>query len=69
MEQRHGEGLDLGWICRSSLQARYEHFRGAEITASFYPYVGLTHTIRKRDVVWVIRISDLCRNAPRVVYW
>jgi hypothetical protein len=67
MEQRHAEGLDLGWICRSALQARYEHFRGAEISASFYPYVGLTHTIRKRDGVWVIRISDLCRNAPRIV--
>jgi hypothetical protein len=67
MEQKQGAALDLGWICRSALRAHYPQFPEGEIAASFYPYVGLTHTIRKRQGTWVIRISDLCRNAPRVV--
>ncbi len=61
---------NLSWICRAALRAQYPHhpqFRDAEITASFYPYVGLTHTIRKREGAWVIRISDICRKAPRAV--
>ena len=58
---------DLEWICRSILQARFPAFRDTDITASFYPYIGLTHTIRRRKGVWVIRISDHCRRAPRVV--
>jgi hypothetical protein len=35
--------------------------------ASFYPYIGLTHTIRRSDSGWVVRISDHCRHAPRQV--
>src|SRR5437773_2140959 len=35
--------------------------------ASFYPYVGLTHTIRKKGEGWAIRISDHCRHAPGAV--
>jgi hypothetical protein len=58
---------DLEWICRSTLQSRFPSFRDMEITASFYPYIGFTHTIRKKGGRWVIRISDYCRRAPRVV--
>jgi hypothetical protein len=58
---------DLEWICRSTLQARFPSFRDTEIKASFYPYIGLTHTIRRRGGYWEIRISDHCRRAPRVV--
>ncbi len=61
------EPLDVAWICRSVLQATYPQFRGVPIAASFYPYIGLTHTIRKRGSGWVIRISDHCRTAPRIV--
>ncbi len=39
-------------------------FRDMEIVASFYPYIGLTHTIRRKKNKWLVRISDHCRNAP-----
>jgi hypothetical protein len=57
----------LQWICRSMLPAEFPAFGSMEIEASFYPYVGLTHTIRRNKSKWVIRISDHCRNAPRSV--
>ena len=62
-----GCSADLQWICRSTLQAAFPSFRDMEIEASFYPYIGLTHTIRRRGSKWVLRISDHCRRAPRVV--
>lgn len=37
------------------------------MSASFYPYVGLTHTIRRQEGGWRIRVSDHCRDAPREV--
>lgn len=58
---------ELEWICRSALHARFPAFRDTEIKATFYPYIGLTHTIRRKGGRWVIRISDHCRRAPRVV--
>ncbi len=67
MTESPGEAPDVGWICRAALRAHYPQFRDVDISASFYPYVGLTHTIRKRQGAWVIRISDLCRHAPRAV--
>jgi len=61
------DALDLQWVCSSALRAAYPEFGQVGIEASFYPYIGLTHTIRKRGGRYVIRISDHCRNAPRVV--
>ncbi len=58
---------ELEWICRGALQATYSAFRDTHIEARFYPYVGLTHTIRKSGKGWVLRISDHCRRAPRSV--
>ncbi len=58
---------ELEWICRGTLQATYSAFRDARIEARFYPYVGLTHTIRRSGGGWVLRISDHCRSAPRAV--
>jgi len=57
----------LDWICRETLRAMFPSFRDAEISSSFYPYVGLTHTIRRRGSVWFLRISDHCLLAPRAV--
>ena len=37
------------------------------VDACFYPYIGLTHTIRRKGSTWMIRISDHCRHAPRPV--
>lgn len=54
-------------ICQSILPASFPIFRGARIEASFYPYIGLTHTIRRKKSGWVIRISDHCRHAPETV--
>jgi hypothetical protein len=58
----------LQWICRSTLQSAFPSFRNAKIEVLFYPYIGLTHTIRRKDSkAWVLRISDHCRYAPRHV--
>jgi hypothetical protein len=54
-------------ICRSTLRAFSSFFRDKEVVAGFYPYVGLTHTIRRRGSSWVLRISDHCSQAPRDV--
>ena len=58
---------ELQWLCRSILQEAYPAFRNMEIDASFYPYIGLTHTIRRKGTTWVVRISDHCRHAPSPV--
>ncbi len=58
---------ELEWICREVLQATFPALRGARIEAGFYPYLGLTHTIRRTDKGWRLRISDHCRHAPRGV--
>jgi len=61
------EFIDLKEICRAVLSAVSDSFRGKEIRAEFYPYIGMTHTIRRRGSVWVVRISDHCSQAPRPV--
>jgi hypothetical protein len=66
--RREDENLSaLQWICRSVLQTAFPVFQNAEIDASFYPYIGLTHTIRRKGSGWRLRISDHCRHAPRPV--
>lgn len=57
----------LRWISRSVLHAAFPSFRNMDIDARFYPYIGLTHTIRRKGSKWMLRISDHCRNAPRSV--
>jgi hypothetical protein len=57
----------LQWICSSVLQTSFPFFRNARIDARFYPYIGLTHTIRRKGTGWIVRISDHCRRAPRPV--
>ena len=59
--------VPLQWICRSVLHAAFPEFSNTEVEASFYPYIGLTHTIRRKGSVWKFRISDYCRNAPEAV--
>ncbi len=49
------------------LQERFSSFKNSEIRARYYPYVGLTHTIRRRNSVWIVRVSDLCLKAPRAI--
>jgi hypothetical protein len=61
------ESSDLQEICNSLLPALSGFFRRDRITARFYPYIGMTHTIRRRGSAWMIRISDHCREAPRQV--
>jgi len=58
---------DLQWLCRSILQEAFTEFRNTKVDACFYPYIGLTHTIRRKGSMWMVRISDHCRNAPRLV--
>jgi len=54
-------------LCRSKLKAAFPVFQKGNIEAFFYPYIGLRHTIRRKEKTWVVRISDHCRNAPRPV--
>jgi hypothetical protein len=67
VRQEEGNISDLQWLCRSILQGAFPAFRNVEIDARFYPYIGLTHTIRRKGSAWVVRISDHCRHAPRLV--
>jgi hypothetical protein len=57
----------LQFICRTVLWQASPPFQNMSIEACFYPYIGLTHTIRRKGSVWTIRISDHCRHAPRPV--
>jgi len=61
------KATELGRICRSALEATSPDFREATLVASFYPYIGLTHTLRRRKGGWILRISDHCRTAPPIV--
>jgi len=54
-------------ICRLTLQAHFPSFRNAAIEARFYPYIGLTHSIRRKGAGWLLRISDHCADAPAPV--
>jgi len=58
---------ELEAICRSILQSAFPAFRGVDIAVHFHPYVGLTHTLRRSDAGWALRISDHCRHAPSEV--
>jgi hypothetical protein len=66
-EQENESLPALQHLCRSVLQSAFPAFREGKIDACFYPYIGLTHTMRRRGSSWVIRISDHCRKAPRPV--
>jgi hypothetical protein len=58
----------LKWLCQSVLKETFPAFRSVSINASFYPYIGLTHTIRRKgSASWEVRISDHCRRAPSSV--
>jgi len=57
----------LQWFCCSVLQTAFSTFRDVEIDAHFYPYVGLTHTLRRKKNGWVLRISNHCRCSPSYV--
>lgn len=59
--------VPLDWICRSVLCAAFPEFSRMKVEASFYPYIGLTHTVRRKGSVWKFRISDYCRHAPEAV--
>jgi hypothetical protein len=54
-------------LASTILPAAFPMFRKGEIKATFYPYIGLTHTIRRKGTTWVVRISDHCRHAPEPV--
>jgi hypothetical protein len=57
----------LQYICQKTLPNFSAFFQNMRVDAGFYPYIGLTHTIRRKGSVWIVRISDHCRHAPRPV--
>lgn len=50
-------------FCVSVLRTSFTAFQNVPIRVSFYPYVGLTHTLRRSKEGWILRISDHCRAA------
>ena len=59
---------ELQRLCRAVMEKLSPEFAGKTIDARFYPYMGLTHTIRRRESGgWTVRISDHCRCAPHPV--
>jgi hypothetical protein len=64
---KDNSAVELQWLCRSVLEGIAPEFRQGEVRAAFYPYIGLTHTIRRKGMTWVVRLSDHCRHAPRPV--
>jgi hypothetical protein len=58
---------DLELVCRRALLAILPASENEPLAAEFYPYVGLSHTIRRRGRGWVLRISDHCVGAPEGV--
>ena len=66
-DEKNETSPELQWLCRVVMENLSPEFRGAAIDARFYPYIGLTHTIRRRGSVWVVRVSDHCRRAPHPV--
>ena len=36
----------------------------SKLTVRFYPYVGISNRIRRRDNAYIVRISDVLRDAP-----
>jgi len=67
VKQKDKSLSELQWLCRSILQETFPEFRNAKIDAGFYPYIGLSHTIRRKGSAWILRISDHCRHAPSSV--
>ena len=57
----------LQYLCRAVLQNASPLFQNTDIDVCFYPYIGMTHTIRRKGSGWIVRISDHCRNAPEPV--
>src|SRR4051812_45658753 len=39
-----------------------------QIHVTFYPYVGINHTIRIRDGEVYVRIGEICRDMPRACH-
>ncbi|HLM00257.1 MAG TPA: hypothetical protein VK400_04315 [Pyrinomonadaceae bacterium] len=46
---------------------RTPHSQPPEIDVSFYPYIGINHTIRIRDGKVFVRIAEIFRDAPMPV--
>jgi predicted metal-dependent hydrolase len=57
-----GSGIFQRMFTRMGLRGRPPQFR-----VEFFPYANLTHTIRLRDDVAHVRLSDALRNAPLAV--
>jgi hypothetical protein len=49
-------------------ESAFQHFdvnrKTPEINVSFYPYVGINHTIRVRDGKVFVRIGEICKEMP-----
>jgi len=54
-------------FCVSVLRSAFSAFQDVNIRVSFYPYVGLTHTLRRKRKEWILRISDHCVAASSCV--
>jgi hypothetical protein len=53
---------------KTCYEAAFQHFdanrKMPEIAVSFYPYVGINHTIRIRNGKVFVRIGEICKDMP-----
>lgn len=58
---------ELAELYREAFQKLDKKRDAPEIEVSFYPYIGINHTIRLRNGRAFVRISEIFENAPRAV--
>jgi hypothetical protein len=64
-KQRHVAGGAL--IFRRMFTRLNCQGRPPQFVVEFYPYAGLTHSIRLREEIAYVRLSDILRGAPRQI--
>lgn len=54
----------IGKYYKQAFEIFDKHRQPPEIEVSFYPYVGINHTIRVRNGHVFVRIAEICRDLP-----
>ncbi len=60
------EVSDLGSLYIEAFEAIDPKHKPLEISVSFYPYIGINHTIRVRNGKVFVRIAEMCRDMPLI---
>jgi hypothetical protein len=60
----HAPGGEIRGFYQEAFRTLDPGGRNPEIEVSFYPYIGINHTIRVRNEKVFVRIADICREMP-----